>query len=219
MFSIDLIKVLDVHQVKPKRVLHIGAHLAQELSIYKSLGCSSGIFVEADPVTSRELSASLENENNFEAIEACLSDKSGELVEFFRASNHGVSSSILRPAMHLAKYPEIEFNKNTLQLVSKCLDDLNLGTFDLVVLDVQGAELKVLRGGMETIKDAKALMIEVSIIRLYEGDSHISEIVEFLTPFGFSPVALNVFAEGWGDCLFIRGNIDGRASSRSFYES
>ena len=44
------------------------------------------------------------------------------------------------------------------------IDSLFAGkTFDLIKLDVQGAELNVMRGGEHTMGNAKALMAEISL--------------------------------------------------------
>ena len=67
---------------------------------------------------------------------------------------------------------------------------------------VSSAEMHVLKGGMHTLQKAKAVVLEVSIKSLYEGDSTVNEMIAFLNPFGFFPVALKIEPQGWGDCLF-----------------
>jgi FkbM family methyltransferase len=202
--EINLVSVLQTHNVNPVSVLHIGAHLAQELHDYKRAGCLKGTFIEGDPTTFERLNEVLKNEDSFTAIEALLSDEDGAIVDFFKASNDGMSSSFLKPGSHLIEHPEVLFDSTPLKLKTKKLDSLNLGSFDLLVLDVQGAELQVLRGGMNTLLNAKAVVLEVSIRTLYEGDSTINELIAFVTPFGFSPVSLHINSHGWGDCILIK---------------
>jgi FkbM family methyltransferase len=86
---------------------------------------------------------------NFTGINACLSKDFGT-VDFYQASNNGASSSILKPHRHLNHYPEVAFKK-PIKLESVPLDSLNLGRFDLIVMDVQGAEHLVIEGGGKAI--------------------------------------------------------------------
>jgi hypothetical protein len=50
---------------------------------------------------------------------------------------------------------------------------------------VQGFEDKVIAGGPETIRKAKAIIIEVSFRELYEGQPLFEEIFELLSDKGF----------------------------------
>ena len=86
---------------------------------------------------------------DFAGINACLSKDNGT-IDFFRASNNGNSSSILKPQRHLDHYPEVAF-KQTIKIKTLPLDSLNLGKFDLIVMDVQGAEHLVIEGGGRNI--------------------------------------------------------------------
>ena len=55
----------------------------------------------------------------------------------------------------------------------------------LIKLDVQGYEDRVIKGGRETFKMAKACIIEVCLDKLYEGQANFKEITELLYSFGF----------------------------------
>lgn len=200
---VDLNWVLQTHNIHPKSVLHIGAHLAQELPYYREVGLVSGIFIEASPSTFLELSEILEGQADFSAMQALLSDTDGSVVDFFLANN-GQSSSLLNPTGHLNEHVDVTFSQKPIKLTTHKLDSLSLGTFDLIVMDVQGAELKVLNGGTNTIKDAKVILLEASLGGLYEGDCTINEIIAFLTPYGFSPVDLKIGRNRWGDAIFIK---------------
>lgn len=202
---VDLNWVLKTHNIFPKSVLHIGAHLAQELPFYREVGLLSGIFIEASPATFLELGKILEGQSDFSATHALLSDSDGLIVDFFLANN-GQSSSLLNPSGHLSQHPDVTFHQEPIKLTTRKLDILNLGIFDLIVMDVQGAEIKVLSGGTKTIKDAKVILLEASLGGLYEGDCTINEIIAFLTPYGFSPVDLKIGSNRWGDAIFIKNN-------------
>ena len=55
----------------------------------------------------------------------------------------------------------------------------------LIKLDVQGYEDRVIKGGEETFKKAKACIVEVNLYKLYEGQTNFKEIVELLYNSGF----------------------------------
>jgi FkbM family methyltransferase len=200
---VDLKWVLLNHNLYPQTVLHLGAHLAQELPYYLEAGLKSGTFIEADPSTFSKLNDALKNEPNFRAIQALLSDQDGMQVDFHVASNEQ-SSSLLIPSGHLIQHPDVHFNESPIQLTTHRLDSLSLGVFDLIVIDVQGAELKVLRGGVDTVKNAKIVLLEVSLGGLYAGDCTINEIIAFLTLCDFAPVSLKIGPNRWGDAIFVK---------------
>jgi FkbM family methyltransferase len=204
MYSLN--QVLGIHGLKPKTILHVGAHMAQELQMYKDFGAESGVFIEADPTIYPRLSDYLIDEKNWKTVEALVSDVDDIEVDFWISNNDRMSSSLLKPNLHLIEHPDVRFRPIPIKIKTKTLDSLNLGKFDLVVMDVQGAELKVLRGGIETFKDADALWLEVALGGLYQGDCNINELVEFLSAFGFYPAYVIIGSTLWGDAFFVKRN-------------
>lgn len=60
----------------------------------------------------------------------------------------------------------------------------------LLKLDVQGAEKRVLSGGLETLKRVPLLECELSLVPLYEGQPLMTEMLEFLESLGYLMVWL-----------------------------
>lgn len=52
-------------------------------------------------------------------------------------------------------------------------------------IDVQGAELSVLRGATQTLRRCKFVQLEVSLVNAYIGNSHIADIMVFMRSAGF----------------------------------
>jgi FkbM family methyltransferase len=67
------------------------------------------------------------------------------------------------------------------------LDDLDIGEFDLLKIDVQGAELMVFQHGRERLRDAVAIHTEVSFVPLYLGQPTFGEVDVELRSQGFVP--------------------------------
>ena len=197
-----LMELLQKHRISPQSVLHIGGHRAHEVEIYQKYGITSGVFIEAQENLYEEIEKQLRHRENWRSVHALLSDTDDEIVEFFLATNDGMSSSLLAPLGHLLEYPEIGF-PSSITMNTTTLDSLRLGSFDLTVIDVQGAELKVLAAGMATVAPSKALWLEVNVGGLYEADASITEIVAFLDQYDFVLVFVDMRTHLWGDALFL----------------
>jgi FkbM family methyltransferase len=63
---------------------------------------------------------------------------------------------------------------------------------DLLKLDVQGFELEVLEGGVSSIQNAKALIVEVSFVAYYSNQCLFSDVCAFLHNNGFELRALGI---------------------------
>ena len=71
------------------------------------------------------------------------------------------------------------------------------------VIDVQGAELKVLSGAVATLQHATSLEVEVSTREIYKEGVQFAELRHFLEGQGLFP--LQVPASKWhGNILFVR---------------
>ena len=67
------------------------------------------------------------------------------------------------------------------------LDDLHIDDFDLLKIDVQGAELMVFQNGRERLRNAVAVQTEVSFVPLYLGQPTFGEVDSELRSQGFVP--------------------------------
>ena len=193
-------ELLEKYKIGCNTILHIGGHFAEEANLYNQRGIERAVFIEGDPSIFPHLQVALQGYPSFSCFLAMLSNGTGD-SEFYVASNEGASSSLLKPKRHVVERPDITFDeKKIVQTVT--LDSMELGRFDLVVLDVQGAELLVLEGGAVTIGQAKAIWIEVNAGSMYEGAADSSEIVKALSS-SFVPIYMNMNENKWGDALFI----------------
>jgi FkbM family methyltransferase len=190
--------------VNPKGVLHIGAHKAEESTMYHEYEWGHVIWVEAQSELVEDLRRSLDPMSNT-VIQAVCWSISGLEFEFNVASN-GHSSSLLEFGTHAGKYPEISIIKRY-RVITKRLDEiLNANDkFDFVTIDVQGAELEVLKGLGERISTVNWIYTEVNNEEVYHDCAKVSEIDQYLREYKFSRVATRwVPKKGWGDALYVR---------------
>ena len=193
--------LLEKYGMEPRSVLHIGGHYAEEANEYKSAGIDKATFIEGDPKVFATMMQNLLKFPEYRGSCHLLSDHIGK-EDFYVASNNGASSSLLAPDQHLLLEPQIHFD-SPIQLPVVTLDSLDVGQFDLIVLDVQGAEKLVINGGKKTFNNALALWVEVSAGALYLGNTQPSDLINLLSP-EFTPVYLNMGDKFWGDMLFVK---------------
>lgn len=61
----------------------------------------------------------------------------------------------------------------------------SIGQIDLLKIDVQGAECRVLAGGSETLKNTNVLVLEISFFDYYEHQTTFMDVEKILSPLGF----------------------------------
>ena len=79
-------------------------------------------------------------------------------------------------------------------------------------IDVQGAEIEVLKGGQETLNRSAAIQLEVPFVRYNEGAPNFSELISFMDNAGFSAVEIsnstimrNVMVQA--DLIFVKNEV------------
>lgn len=70
------------------------------------------------------------------------------------------------------------------------INEHNLDLPDLIKLDVQGAELSVLRGGSKAVANASLICLEIPIPEFNKGAPRISEYLDYMKMQNFIPIEL-----------------------------
>ncbi len=196
-----------------KGVIHVGGHAAEEAEDYSNNGVERAAWFEANPKLMDGLKTNAEKflkENYY--YSACLSDIDGEKITF-NVSNNGQSSSMLELGSHAQLYPHIHYVEKQ-EVVTKRMDkmimdnfkELDIRKYDFVNLDVQGAELKVLKGFGELLATPwiKGIYTEVNFEHVYKNCALVSEIDSYLGQFGFKRILTAAPEIKWGDSLYLR---------------
>jgi FkbM family methyltransferase len=189
-------------------VLHVGANMGQEAEIYAQLGAQRVIWVEGFDKYFQTLKAHVASYSGQEAHCVLVSDKDGEEVKFRVASNTGSSTAMTPGADFARNFNGVVFDKVT-TLRARRLDayfDENSVTLDginVLVLDVEGFELKVLRS-MNSLMGAFGWAIcEVSLVPNFEGGPLLKDIDDFFLANGYRRRALKCGITS-GDGLYER---------------
>jgi FkbM family methyltransferase len=93
-------------------------------------------------------------------------------------------NSIYREKTNFFKEDEIEIIKKKTSTLTSIFSDTN---FDLIKIDVQGSELDIIKGGLNIVKNAKGIILEVSLTEYNEGSPLKNEVIEFMDSIGFYP--------------------------------
>lgn len=204
------------------RMVHVGAHLAQERHHYEGLGYRKILWIEGSQDVHTRLADSLREhmaeraqagKPAVEHLTACalLTDREGDEVPLREFSNDGMSSSIFAATDTLKKrWPTLQETGRLQTTRTRTLDGLlaerAFGPVDTLVVDVQGAELLVLEGAERTLAQVKAVVSEVSTQPLYDGGVLFPQLCAHLQARGFEPMSV---PRRHGDMLFVHAGRSG----------
>lgn len=184
-----LIELADKCNVVPRGVIHVGAHEAQEAKDYEGL---EQLYIEPIP----ELVQSM-RDRGLDVIEVALSDHTG--TEDFYVTSFNQGSSLLQPLEHEVA-SKITVKVDTLKNVVPYLDP-----FNCLVIDVQGAELAVLKGA--DLEAFDLIVCETNSRKRYANAPLHDDIVEYMETKGFvlAIVISHSSDQVINDCVFIKG--------------
>ena len=191
----------------PQRVLDIGANIGEWYSLCRNNFPESYIFsIEANDGCEGLLKAA--NPNSIIALLA----KDEKMYDFYTKTDASTATgnSIYR---ELTPYYNDESTNLIIKKQGVILDKLFPDeTFDLIKMDIQGAELDVISGGINLCKKAKGILLEVALKEYNLNSPLHDEVVEYMESIGFikketlSDLAYNgeIYHQ---DILFINENI------------
>lgn len=197
------------YNVDATGVLHVGAHWGEEIKEYYSNGVQRSIWVEADPKCMKQLRKNIAPYPSAIALEACIGERNGDIVQFNVANNDGQSSSYLEFGTHTKEHPTVKFidkiEMRTVRLDKLLLfGGIDLKDYTFLNIDLQGAELFALKSLGEELSKIKYAYIEVNEKELYKGCPLVNEIDDYLRGFGLLGVEAKITNWGWGDKFYIK---------------
>ena len=195
----DLVKK---YNIQFKGILHVGAHECEEIKDYEiHLPRNQILWIEALP---GKVEFSKNKYPNVVIENAVVSD----IIETvrFNVSNNGQSSSILDFGLHSTFHPQVHyvtcFEVKT-KLLKNILPNYNIN-YNFLNLDIQGAELKALKGMEEYLNNVDYIYTEVNSDYVYKGCALIGELDDYLLHFGLHRVETKWTDCKWGDAFYIR---------------
>lgn len=191
----------------PDRILDIGANVGGWYNEAKS------VFPEAYILS---IEANEECEEILKTVnpnyKIALLAKDNEIYKYYK--NKDVYSSTGNSIYKELTPHYTDDNTYFVEIQGVLLDDLLQGQelFDLIKMDVQGAELDIIKGGYFTCTEAKGILLEVALKEYNQGAPLYDEVIEYMKSIGFKQVEVleNLHYNGeiyHQDLLFINENI------------
>lgn len=189
----------------PRNILHVGAHRMQELDMYLKCGAEKIHWIEANPKIVEDLLSRGYDSNTNQITCAAISDVDGKTVSF-NITNNEQSSSLLELYEHKKSHPDI-YVEEEIPLTTTTLDTIIKssileGDIDLLVMDIQGAELLAVNGGKNVLKGTDYIMAEVNEREMYKECCLIDEFDVRLKDCGFVRLETHMTCWGWGDAFY-----------------
>ncbi len=196
------------HGVPLEGVIHVGANHGREYEAYARTMDGPILMLEAIPSFVEEIDARMDKNKPHFIRKAIVGEEAGKPIAFNVASNDGRSSSMLELGTLSAIRPNITYTERIEGFVER-LDDIVLNehagrNFSLLCIDVQGADLLVLKGAERILDQIDAIYVEVAAEPAYVGGAEFVEIVNFLYERDYVFRECEMIREGWGNAFFSR---------------
>jgi len=151
-------------------------------------------------------------------VEKAVSDNNG-FVNFYpintkktqtshKDGNPG-ASSLLKASN---KYKKEAYVQNEIRVESTTLETFlknnNHDVVGIMWVDVQGAEMLVLKGLNERIRDVKILHIELEFVEMYKNQALFKDVRIYLRDRGFSLIAFTNFSRYCCDAVFANNSLN-----------
>ncbi len=188
-------------------ILDVGSYTGEQACEFAMKFPNAQIFAfEARPQSAEQIRRFVAPYSNIEVIESAIHEYDGE-TEFHvvNDTNPGASSLFIgsgTQAIHPIQQTAITVTAMRLDTWAK---RAKIYSFDLVWMDLQGAELLALRGMGDMLRTVRAIQLEITYRELYSGQVMWPEVRAFLEVNGMSLVDEWPDVCGYfGDAVFVR---------------
>lgn len=169
-------------------IVELGAHLGEDAEWLKDCCSQPPLHIMVEPEF-RNVKRIVEQglDDNRRLIVGAVASYSGSVTFNGSTTDNGVhgSGSIRTPTKHLELFPHVRFPEDMRKVVAAfTLDEIftmqRLTRIDLLMVDVQGAEADMIRGGQHALARTRYLFMETETTELYEGMSLKDELLRML---------------------------------------
>lgn len=158
----------------PQKILDIGASICQTVDVFRQFWPASDIMLiegnnECEPFYK------LKNYN----YQIKLLGKENNNTTFYKTKWSPICSGNSIYKEINSYYEGDMLIEETLPIYK--LDDVVTDRYDLIKIDTQGSELDIIRGGMNTFRNAKVVICEVALIDINIGGCKQDDVINVLT--------------------------------------
>jgi FkbM family methyltransferase len=169
---------------EPKSILDIGANVGQFYNEIKNIFPDSYYYLVEGNESCEVVLETLKVDYSI-----CLLSDYEKEVNFYIRKNEPrcTGNSIYRENTSFYDDDQIFIEKRQTKTLSNLL---NSQIFDLIKIDVQGSEIDIINGGLDIIKEAKGILMEVSLIEYNQNSPTKDFVYEYMNNLGFKPVEI-----------------------------
>jgi FkbM family methyltransferase len=207
--GMNILKEFILNQLPPQPIIiDCGAHIGIDSLELVKFPESTIYSFEPIPNLYNQLIEKTKNITNITCFNVALSDYDGYADMYVSGGESDGSSSLLKPKEHINDHPEVTFNE-IIKVKCKKLDswahENNVTKIDLLWLDMQGAEQRMLCASDRIFNTVSVIHSEVSTRETYEGVQNYNMYKKFLFKKGFK-VLIEAIPQGYdmGNVLFVR---------------
>jgi FkbM family methyltransferase len=191
------------YSIKADGCIHVGAHHAQEHPDYVAAGIKRFVYIEPCAAAFTVLKNKFAAHHHIQLFNVACGAIECQQVMYTGSQNEGQSNSLLKMHKHTQIHPGITL-PDTETVTVKRLDNLKIGKgYQLLVMDCQGFEGRVLMGARETLRYVNYVYTEVNRDEVYQGCTLVNELDQLLHEFERVETGAWV-GNMWSDALYVR---------------
>ena len=197
-----------------KTIFEIGARDCAETLLFQQQFPSAQIYTfECNPDTLPVCRQQVKHLDKVLLTEKAVSEIDGEIA-FYKIDtqkttttwfdgNPGASSLFRASGKYpLENYIQEEITVNSTRMDS-FMEQNGVKEIDILWVDVQGAELAVLKSAAKYLKNVKVIHTEVEFFEIYQGQPLFETLKTYLNQQGFYAVQFTTFGKYAADCIFV----------------
>lgn len=195
-------------------ILEAGSHKCEDTVEMSKVFSNSHIYTfECNQNTLPICREAIKDNKQITLIEKALNDEDGEVIFYpinkektkttWADGNQGASSLFIASGMYpVESYVQDEVKVQSITGERFCKEN-NINRIDILWLDAQGSELKILKGLGKSIEDVMIIQAEVEFLPQYADQPLCGDIMSFLEKNGFYFYGFHDKWEWSADAIFI----------------
>lgn len=169
---------------RPRVILDIGAHTAEwAYMAHNAFPGAAIVMYEANDDHRQALV-----QTPFKFFMEVLGNEDGKEVNFYSiaAGPYSTGDSMFRENTHHYRDDNCIIKKLKMRTLDVHLKENNIKKVDFIKMDVQGAELMILEGAQETLKDCEVVLLEAQVLEYNKGAPMVAEVIATLDKYNFT---------------------------------